>query len=149
MTDIAIRVENLSKRYRIGQREPYKALRDVLPRLITAPFRLLRRNLQPGIRNPQSDEFIWALKDVSFEVQRGEVVGIPSLRSGQASGAPSASLRGLLSVATMRGRRRSSRSSPASLPVPCLRRGRDRQAARQTGPSRRRDMPRFGGGWRQ
>jgi len=43
MNDIAIRVENLSKRYRIGQREPYKALRDVLPRLITASFRRLRR----------------------------------------------------------------------------------------------------------
>ncbi len=34
MSDIAICVENLSKRYRIGQREPYKALRDVLPQLI-------------------------------------------------------------------------------------------------------------------
>ena len=34
MSEIAIRVENLSKRYRIGQREPYKALRDVLPQLI-------------------------------------------------------------------------------------------------------------------
>ena len=68
MSDIAIRVENLSKRYRIGQREPYKALRDVLPQLVAAPFRRLRRN-------PESD-YIWALKDVSFEVKRGEVVGI-------------------------------------------------------------------------
>jgi len=58
MGDIAIRVENLSKRYpstwlragRIGQREPYKALRDVLPRLITAPFRLLRRNTRSAMR---------------------------------------------------------------------------------------------------
>jgi len=75
MSDIAIRVENLSKRYpstmlragpsawllrlrsgqvragRIGQREPYKALRDVLPQLITAPFRRLRRSSQSAIRN--------------------------------------------------------------------------------------------------
>ena len=58
MSDIAIRVENLSKRYRIGQREPYKALRDVLPRHRSLP------------------QFIWALKDISFDVKRGELVGI-------------------------------------------------------------------------
>ena len=39
MTDLAIRVENLSKLYRIGQREPYKALRDTLADAISAPFR--------------------------------------------------------------------------------------------------------------
>ena len=54
-----------------------------------------RRTLRPGsghATDPSTglrtgDETIWALKDVSFEVQRGEVVGIPSLRSGQASAA--------------------------------------------------------------
>ena len=51
MTDIAIRVENLSKRYRIGQREPYKALRDVLANAMYAPFRHLRRSQQSVIRN--------------------------------------------------------------------------------------------------
>jgi len=49
MSEIAIRVENLTKRYRIGQREPYKALRDVLPQLVAAPFRRLHRNLQLAI----------------------------------------------------------------------------------------------------
>jgi len=69
MTDIAIRAENLSKRYRIGQREPYKALRDVLTNAMYVPFRHLRRSQQSRIRNPQSKEFIWALKDVSFEIK--------------------------------------------------------------------------------
>jgi len=69
MSDIAIRVDNLSKRYRIGQREPYKALRDVLTNAMYAPFRHLRRSQQSAIRNPQSKEFIWALKDVSFEIR--------------------------------------------------------------------------------
>jgi hypothetical protein len=41
MTDIAIRVENLSKLYRIGPRERYLALRDILARSVSAPFRAL------------------------------------------------------------------------------------------------------------
>ena len=41
MNDIAIRVEGVGKQYRIGQRERYLALRDVLARSFTAPFRRL------------------------------------------------------------------------------------------------------------
>jgi len=39
---------------------------------------LRRRNSQSAIDNPQSAEDLWALKDVSFEVQQGEVVGVIS-----------------------------------------------------------------------
>jgi len=74
MTDIAIRVENLSKRYRIGGTQghfQYGSLRDSLASAINAPLRRLR-----GSPNNQEDGTIWALKDVSFEVKKGEVLGI-------------------------------------------------------------------------
>jgi hypothetical protein len=80
MADIAIRVENLSKRYRIGARQKRaNTLRETLGNLAASPFDYLRRTL----RGPTEEDIIWALKDVSFEVQRGEVVGIPSLRQAQ------------------------------------------------------------------
>jgi len=72
MSDIAIRVENLSKRYRIGQFVGYQSLRESVVNFISAPF---RRSPTAGPRNSDSD-YIWALKDVSFDVKQGEVVGI-------------------------------------------------------------------------
>lgn len=67
-----ITVDKLSKSYRIGhQAEKYPTFRDALVNTLQAPLRRLRRMSQGG-----GDETFWALKDVSFEVQRGEVVGI-------------------------------------------------------------------------
>jgi lipopolysaccharide transport system ATP-binding protein len=72
MSDVAIRVEHLSKRYKLGEREPYKSLRDVLARVAAAPFSRLRGGNKPK----GGDEYLWALDDVSFEVKQGEAVGI-------------------------------------------------------------------------
>ena len=75
MSDIVIRTENLGKRYRIGERERYVALRDVLTRAIYAPARIFRRRREA--LSPNGDPtHIWALKHVCFEVRQGEVVGI-------------------------------------------------------------------------
>jgi lipopolysaccharide transport system ATP-binding protein len=69
MSDIAIRVENLSKRYEIGAaKRRHDTLRDQIADGLKTVF---SRNGQPR----QLKESIWALKDISFEIKHGEVVG--------------------------------------------------------------------------
>src|ERR1017187_3716617 len=74
MTDVAIRCEGLAKQYRIGERESYRALRDVITDAFASPFRRFRSALRHSGRADKPN--IWALNDVSFEIKCGEVVGI-------------------------------------------------------------------------
>jgi lipopolysaccharide transport system ATP-binding protein len=65
-----IKVENVGKRYRIGQPQAaYSTLRESLVAAVRSPFKTLTRNNEPA-------EFVWAIEDVSFEVKPGEVVGL-------------------------------------------------------------------------
>jgi len=72
MSEPAIRVDGLGKRYRLGTRERYLSLRDSLSRAANRPMQWLRRETDSASK-PES---FWALKDVTFEVGHGEVVGI-------------------------------------------------------------------------
>jgi lipopolysaccharide transport system ATP-binding protein len=72
MDNIVIRVENLSKLYHLGQTETERAgLTKRLRGGMLAPFRRQR-----GHSKSSSERELWALKDVSFEVKRGEALGI-------------------------------------------------------------------------
>src|SRR5215470_2507626 len=69
-----IRVENLSKQYRIGAaRAPYGSLRESLANAVSSRFSRVRAR---NNGSTQHSDKIWALKDVSFEVMPGEVLGI-------------------------------------------------------------------------
>jgi lipopolysaccharide transport system ATP-binding protein len=78
MGDWAIRAEGLGKRYRLGERQPYKALRDIMAETLIAPVRAASSLAlgQPSSNGRDPDASIWALKNVSFEIKRGEVVGV-------------------------------------------------------------------------
>ena len=67
--NIAIRVNHLSKQYKLGgPQEPYHTFRDAIVNSFKAPLKLFHKT--PSV------EGFWALKDVSFDVEPGEVVGI-------------------------------------------------------------------------
>jgi len=71
MSDLAIKVEQLGKQYRIGLSPTrYRTLRESLVESINIPARLKRR------KNDKELGKIWALRDISFEVKKGQVLGV-------------------------------------------------------------------------
>ena len=98
MTDISITCSGLSKQYRLGERESYKTLRGVIADSAAAPFRRVFKSSRPQKQNsngssaelstqypvlnptrnskPETRNSFWALDEVSFDVKRGEAVGI-------------------------------------------------------------------------
>jgi lipopolysaccharide transport system ATP-binding protein len=70
MSDIAIRVRGLGKQYRIGggNRGPYRSLRESISDVFQLPFR------RPA--STAEETSFWALNNVSFDIRRGEAVGV-------------------------------------------------------------------------
>jgi lipopolysaccharide transport system ATP-binding protein len=74
----AISVHNLGKRYKIGAAETkfrYNMLRDVIMDTVSAPVRLAKAMIGRSDRR-MNQNFVWALKDVSFDLEEGKVLGI-------------------------------------------------------------------------
>ena len=74
MSHPVIQVEKISKRYKIGHRERYKALRDVLTDMLRVPLRPFRGRSQDFAKGEAG--FFWALRDVCLTVQQGDIIGL-------------------------------------------------------------------------
>jgi lipopolysaccharide transport system ATP-binding protein len=77
MSESIIQVNQLSKKFRIGASQVgYKTFREALIDSASYPFRQARRLFKPSVAKNKEDDLVWALKDVSFAIQPGEVVGL-------------------------------------------------------------------------
>ncbi|MDP8910296.1 MAG: ABC transporter ATP-binding protein [Chloroflexota bacterium] len=78
MTDVAVRAVRLGKLYRVGERQPYRTVRDAITTSARAGLRRLssRKQRPSGDRSSTDDQWMWALQDLSFELREGEALGI-------------------------------------------------------------------------
>jgi lipopolysaccharide transport system ATP-binding protein len=74
MNDTVIHIDKISKRYKIGERVRYLALRDVMARTLRVPLRLFRK--ENSSSRTSGDGYFWALKDVCLDIHQGEIVGL-------------------------------------------------------------------------
>ena len=78
MSEIAIRVENLGKKYHIGGKsKKYSRLGDKVIDMALSPFRRVGRLIRgQTVSASDLDQAFWALDDLSFEIKHGEIIGI-------------------------------------------------------------------------
>ncbi len=75
MSKITVKIDGLSKRYRIGVRNSYPMLRETIMQTVSSPLRKLK-SWTSGKHNGPEKGLIWALQNISFEVKQGEIAGI-------------------------------------------------------------------------
>ena len=69
---VAISIHDLSKQYRYGENKvPYRTFRDAITDTLSVPFKRFR-----GANQASGQGYFYALKDISFDVEQGDVVGI-------------------------------------------------------------------------
>lgn len=76
MSDVAISVHDLGKRYRIGKVQHYHTFRDTVASALVSPWRRMRHMMRGDASSDGASDVIWALRDVSFDVNPGDVVGV-------------------------------------------------------------------------